>query len=481
MKKIRSKTIQVTVDKSHLLTLGEKMYVESIELARELVNNAYDADATDVYVNINSEKIVIEDNGSGMNEKGLAQYFNIGSPEKKIRNVSPRFGRKRIGQFGIGKFAALAAADQFVVETRKGNWIYTVTFNKKDWQTNESWDIPIRRERATPFHNEGTKVTLSDLKRKFKVADIERYLKESIPIRAKKFNVYLNNKKITPRYIPGRRIPIQLDTLYGAIEGEIIIVPYARLITEPGVECRVKEVLVKRELFDLDPRQHGIQRITGYVNADFLPFTSARTDFIKDSPEYQLFRKIMKTALEKVVKELRKEMESKSLKKMGKALKDVLEKIREALKSNPDLTPSGRMMARRKKEAAASAEAKSVSVKGARKEEEQPREKKEIKIEQQEKPETTVIKRFRIKKLGFTCAFAYLGEDGPEAYSVGNIIYINQDHPLYKKLYSQKELLSLHLLRLITQEIVMMKRIRLPAKDAFQLQSRLLTDSLVKR
>jgi len=38
--------VRVTVDKSHLITIGERLYSESIELIRELVNNAYDADAT---------------------------------------------------------------------------------------------------------------------------------------------------------------------------------------------------------------------------------------------------------------------------------------------------------------------------------------------------------------------------------------------------------------------------------------------------
>ena len=42
--------LPVTVDKSHLVTIGERLYAESIELIRELVNNAYDADATEVKV-----------------------------------------------------------------------------------------------------------------------------------------------------------------------------------------------------------------------------------------------------------------------------------------------------------------------------------------------------------------------------------------------------------------------------------------------
>src|SRR3989338_3255487 len=114
-------TIKVTVHKGHLVTIGERMYVEAVELIRELVNNAYDADATDVYVTINSDAVMVEDNGSGMNLKDLEQYFNIGSEEKKIHAVSPRFGRRRIGQFGIGKFSALAAAEKFDIETKKGD------------------------------------------------------------------------------------------------------------------------------------------------------------------------------------------------------------------------------------------------------------------------------------------------------------------------------------------------------------------------
>lgn len=64
-------TNKVSVDKSHLFTLGEKMYRESIEFVRELVTNAYDADATEVMVNIGDDTITIEDNGGGMGEKGL--------------------------------------------------------------------------------------------------------------------------------------------------------------------------------------------------------------------------------------------------------------------------------------------------------------------------------------------------------------------------------------------------------------------------
>jgi hypothetical protein len=98
--------LPVTVDKSHLITIGERLYSESIELIRELVNNAYDADATQVDIKMTNELIEVKDNGIGMDRKGLKQYFNIGSPEKILKNKSPIFKRDLIGQFGIGKFAS---------------------------------------------------------------------------------------------------------------------------------------------------------------------------------------------------------------------------------------------------------------------------------------------------------------------------------------------------------------------------------------
>lgn len=81
--------LPVTVDKSHLITIGERLYSESIELIRELVNNAYDADATEVDIKITKELIEVSDNGTGMDREGLKQYFNIGSPEKIMKAKSP--------------------------------------------------------------------------------------------------------------------------------------------------------------------------------------------------------------------------------------------------------------------------------------------------------------------------------------------------------------------------------------------------------
>lgn len=483
----KSQTIKVTVDKSHLFTLGEKMYRESIEFLRELVNNAYDADATRVNIFIGEEQIVVEDNGNGMHEKGLEQFFTIGSEEKKTHSVSPKFGRKRIGQFGIGKFSALSLASEFIVESIKGKNKYSVIFNKMNWQDSEHWELPIHKERASPLEQEGTQVVLNKLTKKINVSEAEKYIRQSVPLRAKKFSVYLNNKKISAKTIPGKIFPIRIPLMYGIIEGEIIVALNSNDVDEPGVETRVRQVLIKREFFGLDKKYHqGLSRICGSINADFLPLMASRTDFVADSEEYKLFYRIMQTELEKILKDIKKLSETKDVKKMNKELQEVMSHLREALLLNPDFIPQGRAVRRLKEEGRSQAAAGiTINKDRIQKEDASEREEGEKKSkEKNEKPnieaKPVVIKRIKLKKLGVSCGIVSLGETGPEVVSQGNMIYINQDHSLYQKFFKKRELLSLHFFRLITQELVLMKKLRITAREAFDWQSKLLKDALHK-
>lgn len=483
--------IKVRVDKSHLFTLGEKMYRESIEFIRELVNNAYDADATEVYVSILRDSIEVRDNGSGMNQKGLEQFFTIGSEEKKVHSISPRMGRKRIGQFGIGKFSALSLADQFMVESVRGKYKYRVVFDKKSWQISDHWELPIQKEKTSPLDSEGTTVILKKLTKKIHLAEVEKYLKQSVPLRAKKFAVFLNNKRVSAKTITGKIIPIRDKTIYGDIEGEIVLALNPKDVDEPGLECRVKQVFIKRDLFDVDKKHHqGIGRITGYVNADFLPLIASRSDFILDSPQYKIFYQLMHAKLNTALAQLKRERDKKNIKKITRELQDVMKHIRDALEHHPEFIPQGKAITRLKKEgrqkfAAASADMDTTTQsRGSRTsttEKTQTQEqikKKEKTLEKKIEAKPLVMKRIRLKKFGVSCAIVSLGENGPEVTSQGNIIYINQDHPTYQKLFKKKEILRFHLYRLITQEIVLMKKLKITAREAFEWQGKLLKDSL---
>ncbi len=95
-------TIPITFDKSHLTTIGTRLYAENLDLVRELVANAYDADATRVNIQLSEHELSVEDDGSGMDREGLTQYFTIGSDFKKTNPVSSVYKRHRIGEFRIG-------------------------------------------------------------------------------------------------------------------------------------------------------------------------------------------------------------------------------------------------------------------------------------------------------------------------------------------------------------------------------------------
>src|SRR5437867_6506151 len=125
--------LPVTIAKSHLVAIGERLYAESVELLREMVNNAYDADGTEVRIQLSEHEITVSDNGSGMDLEGLKQYFEIGGSQKKRAPKSSRYGRDRIGEFGIGKFSTLSASDHFEVSTQKGDFAATAIFDRQDW------------------------------------------------------------------------------------------------------------------------------------------------------------------------------------------------------------------------------------------------------------------------------------------------------------------------------------------------------------
>jgi hypothetical protein len=57
-------------------------------------------------------------------------------------------------------------------------------------------------------------------------------------------------------------------------------------------------------------------------------------------------------------------------------------------------------------------------------------------------------------------------------------VYINRDHPLYKREAKKGEAHTMHIARLLTQEIALMKDPRNP-RQAFERQSKLLRDAFI--
>src|SRR3990172_510451 len=89
-----------------------------------------------------------------------------------------------------------------------------------------------------------------------------------------------------------------------------------------------------------------------------------------------------------------------------------------------------------------------------------------------------VIRRLKFGQSGISCCLDHFGEDGPYFFNEGTVVYVNRDHPLYQREAKKAEPHTMHLARLLTQEIALMKDPRNP-RQAFERQSRLLRDAFI--
>jgi Histidine kinase-, DNA gyrase B-, and HSP90-like ATPase len=117
--------IPLEVSSGILLHIGAGIYNSVAGAVKELVSNAYDADATRVTIMTSYpdfDRIVVVDNGLGMTEATFAKAMSsIGSSLKReIANngLTPRYKRPIIGHLGIGLMALSQICDTALVESQ---------------------------------------------------------------------------------------------------------------------------------------------------------------------------------------------------------------------------------------------------------------------------------------------------------------------------------------------------------------------------
>lgn len=486
--------ITIQFDKSHLSTIGERLYTQSLDLIRELVANAYDADASEVKITIDDNSIIAEDNGTGMDKEGLRQYFTIGSGFKKEHPVSPKFKRVRIGEFGIGKFAVLSICDRFEIYTSSENYCATLIFDRNDFEMRNDWNIPLIEHTVAAKVN-GTRVSLFHIKKSISLFDVERHLINVFPLTDKNFSLFLNGQKLQSKYIPGERFRIHENIEFGSIHGEVVISSLILNKESVGIGIRVKGILIKRETFGIE-KLHSLssRRLTGEINADFLPITASRNDFIKDAKEYLEFEKIMAKKLAKVIKSLEKSALSYQDKKAEKILSDALLTVREALRKNKDIllleglplfSKAKGQEIREQIQSGVIATALSSKISSRKEEKDELREALKIikpkirsRIKTLLRDDHRVVKKVKIGGTEFLVSFAHLGKEEKESFMEGGVIFINRDHLLFKKIEGKSEIILYHLIRLVGQEIIKLASPR-NLDIAFEWHGRIIKDAFL--
>lgn len=105
-----------------LQRLGEELVPHADLGILELVRNAYDADATSCIVTLRTvdgaAEIVIEDNGEGMSDADIRSGWLLLGRSSKTASRFTKGGRRKVGEKGLGRLAALRLGRQVELSTR---------------------------------------------------------------------------------------------------------------------------------------------------------------------------------------------------------------------------------------------------------------------------------------------------------------------------------------------------------------------------
>lgn len=114
------KKYELNIDVRILELLGPNLYTNIYYVLAELIANAYDADAHNVYIISNDNKIIVEDDGKGMSySKGeITKYLKVAAISRTNEADSKTaLNRLKMGRKGVGKLAALSVSEEVYVMT----------------------------------------------------------------------------------------------------------------------------------------------------------------------------------------------------------------------------------------------------------------------------------------------------------------------------------------------------------------------------
>lgn len=156
---------------SRIATLLSQEYTSSERAIKELIDNAWDADAENVSVTLpkpmSSEPIIIQDDGSGMTEEELRRHYLFIASDRRSRRGERTTGKNRRikGRKGIGKFAGLMAASVMSLQTRARRRQCNFILRLQDLANVEDIEQLKIDSQIEPCNPElhGTTITLTDL------------------------------------------------------------------------------------------------------------------------------------------------------------------------------------------------------------------------------------------------------------------------------------------------------------------------------
>lgn len=344
-------TVNMTPDKSLMIKIGHKNYKVQEAIA-ELVDNSIDAklphEKLIISIELGSDKIIVEDNGSGMDKKTFANATILGKSSK----------RKKLGIYGLGlKTACSNLGKNFtIISSQKGvNEKYIFEFDEEEWMKNPklTWvDYPCKQSYESPEKNY-TKIIISNLKtqinafgRRVENSIISDFgLRYGMMIKNGDIIIMVSGHAVEPNFPSceeetkinfnflldkkdsetriwgwvGLRWDSIREKVIGSQKGKYGFITYRnrRLITE------YDDLKVDNEIFAI--RRHPTwATIIGLVNMDCVPVENDKRNFIQEDPLYiQTVLKVREYV--KKIEEIIKSRENES--EIAEDIKEITEEI----------------------------------------------------------------------------------------------------------------------------------------------------------
>jgi len=191
--------------------LGIGLYSNIPAVISEAVANAWDADASNVSITIETQnddhgkkRIIIEDDGHGMSVSDTNEkYLCVGYERRKKDGSTTESGRPVMGRKGIGKLSLFSIADTITIHSVKDGERHGLKMSVKsirDQLRNDEQVYHPEPLNSAPDLSKGTRITLTDLKPKVsRSSALRKRLARRFSVIGDQsgFNVDIDGKKIT--------------------------------------------------------------------------------------------------------------------------------------------------------------------------------------------------------------------------------------------------------------------------------------------
>ena len=300
---------QMKVHPSFFKEFATKTWVSPTEIIKELVENAFDEDATKVLVTLLSNGSIAIEDDAGMDQNGMEKFLLLGSPHKKTESISPKLKRIRTGRYGTGRLSFLTLFETMRIRTRRGTFMKALSINASVLERLYTGNAKLDDLKAPPLKRDGTELIMTGAKTQLDLFKITKEIRRLAVLRQPLFEVYIktdekfkewnfdDSQVIKAPEIQGHRIPINLEG--GKLTGEITIARRPLSDDERGIAVMVGNHIVTRSNFGFDTK---LNRVTGFVRCDSLTTRFADKSAIIEDSEYTKFNQLMKTfVIDKVI------------------------------------------------------------------------------------------------------------------------------------------------------------------------------------